>query len=252
MAKRFTATEKWQDPWFCSLTTQDKLFWLYLLDNCNHAGIWQVNWPLVKFHIKGYRFNPATFEGRIKSVNHSKWYISKFVDFQYGNLNPSNRAHQSVLSLIEKEGASKGLASSLLGAMDKDKDKDKVKVKYKDKDNVYNDIIYDLNNVLGASFKPASAKTRSLIHTRLGEGFTQDDFKAVHRQMKKEWGMDEKMSAYLRPETLYSNKFEGYLQRAKKSTPKSTGAIDEIKGWEGKKKISPEQMAELKKMVSKI
>ena len=51
------------------------------------------------------------------------------------------------------------------------------------------------------------------------EGFTIDDFKTVHRKKYDEWGDDDKMVKYLRPETLYSNKFEGYLnQKETKST----------------------------------
>lgn len=137
MAKRFTATEKWSDPWFCSLGNNDKLFWIYLIENCNHAGIWQVNWPLVRFHIRNFVFNPEVFKDRILEINESKWHIPKFIAFQYGTLNPDNRVHKSVLDLLEKEGASKGLASPMQGAKykykDKDKDKETVnKVKFLD------------------------------------------------------------------------------------------------------------------------
>jgi len=41
MPKRLTATEKWNDPWFCGLNIEDKLFWIYLCDNCDHAGIYK-------------------------------------------------------------------------------------------------------------------------------------------------------------------------------------------------------------------
>jgi hypothetical protein len=127
MAKRFTATEKWIDPWFCGLTALDKLFWVYLLDNCDHAGIWQVNWPLVGFHIKDYVFNKEVFKGRIFELKEQKWFIPKFIVFQYGELNPENRAHLSVIHILKKEGAYKGLNSSLDRGKDKDMDKDKVK-----------------------------------------------------------------------------------------------------------------------------
>ncbi len=141
MTKRFTATEKWVDPWFCSLNEKDKLFWFYLLDNCNHAGVWQVNWPLVKFHIKGFVFNPECFKDRIFELSVNKWYIPKFIDFQYGTLNSENRAHKSVIDILEKEGASKGLLSPLQGRKDmdmvKDKDKELVKDKVKHLDRVF-------------------------------------------------------------------------------------------------------------------
>ena len=51
MAKRFTDSEKWKDAWFMDLPSKYKLFWLYLLDECNHAGIWKVNFKISTFYI---------------------------------------------------------------------------------------------------------------------------------------------------------------------------------------------------------
>lgn len=127
MPKRFTATEKWLDPWFCGLAIIDRLFWIYLLDNCDHSGIWQVNKLLVETYFPGYFVEAQTFGDRVRVLNPQKWLITKFVDFQYGTLNPANRAHASVLQRLKKEGAYKGLTRSLLAPKDKDKDKDKEK-----------------------------------------------------------------------------------------------------------------------------
>lgn len=125
MSKRLTDTQKWSDPWFCNLSMKDKAFWIYLLDTCNHAGIWQVNWPLVQFHIKGFTYSHQTYEGRILEVTPLKWFIPKFIAFQYGTLNPANRVHKAVIEVLEKEGAWQGLGSPMAGAKDKDKVKDK-------------------------------------------------------------------------------------------------------------------------------
>ena len=133
MANRFTATEKWIDPWFCELNEKDKLFWIYIVDNCDHAGIWQVNWPLVRFHIKDYVFNEKVFNSRIIKLKNDKWFIPKFIEFQYKTgLNPENRAHQSVINILKKEGAYKGLERGIKARKDTDKDKDKDKDKYLD------------------------------------------------------------------------------------------------------------------------
>ena len=131
MAKRFTATDKWDDPWFCGLSDQEKLFWFYLLDKCDHAGIWQVNWPLVKFYIKG-PISETVFKNRIVVVSEDKWHIPKFVSFQYGELNPLNKAHASVISILAKNGINKDLASPLQAPKDKDMDMDKAMDKKKD------------------------------------------------------------------------------------------------------------------------
>lgn len=128
MAKRFTDTNKWEDGWFSSLPTEDKLFWVYLCDKCDHAGLWKVNVPLVRFYLgPNYNPDPSRFGGRIMVVNNEKWFLPKFVEFQYGELNPDSRVHQSVVSLLKKEGVFKGYAKGMQTLKDKDKDKDKDK-----------------------------------------------------------------------------------------------------------------------------
>lgn len=77
---------------------------------------------------------------------------------------------------------------------------------------VAEDIVTFLNSMVGSNYKSTTSKTRKLIATRLAEGFTVDDFKAVITKKAKEWqGTD--MAQYLRPETLFGTKFEGYLNQ---------------------------------------
>ena len=74
------------------------------------------------------------------------------------------------------------------------------------------EIISHLNSLLNTSYKSTTAKTQALIQARLNEGFDVEDFKRVHINKAAEWiGTD--YEKYLRPETLYSNKFEGYLNQ---------------------------------------
>jgi len=49
----------------------------------------------------------------------------------------------------------------------------------------------------------------------LREGFTMDDFSAVIRLKNTQWANRADMRQYLRPETLFGNKFDGYVQEAK-------------------------------------
>lgn len=80
-------------------------------------------------------------------------------------------------------------------------------------DGVSLEIINYLNEKLGTHYHPTTPKTADLISTRLQEGFTVDDFKTVIDNKLKEWGQDVEMSKYLRPITLFSNKFESYLNQ---------------------------------------
>ena len=76
----------------------------------------------------------------------------------------------------------------------------------------YKNIVDYLNLRLGTNYKSSSAKTKALIDARLNEGFTEDDFKVVIDKKYDEWH-DSEMAQYLRPETLFSNKFESYLNQ---------------------------------------
>ena len=67
-------------------------------------GIWQVNWPLVNFHMKGFRYKPQSFNGRIVEIEKDKWFVPKFIEFQYGRLRNNNSAHVSVLKSLEQYG----------------------------------------------------------------------------------------------------------------------------------------------------
>ena len=78
------------------------------------------------------------------------------------------------------------------------------------------EIVEYLNQKTGKSFKYNTQKTQSCIKARLKEGFSADDFKTVINLKTEQWGKDPKMSVYLRPETLFGTKFEGYLNEAPK------------------------------------
>lgn len=83
---------------------------------------------------------------------------------------------------------------------------------------VVNKIITILNEVTGKSFRQSSKGTRRLIKARLNEDFTIEDFQRVIEVKSQQWLGDIKMERYLRPMTLFSNKFEGYLQEAHTET----------------------------------
>lgn len=76
------------------------------------------------------------------------------------------------------------------------------------------EILDYMNAICGTSYKATTKKTISLINARLSEGFTVEDFKKVIAIKYQEWGKDEKMKKYLRPETLFGTKFEGYLNQS--------------------------------------
>ena len=131
MSKRFTDTNKWRKIWFRGLKPVEKCFWLYLCDNCDHAGIWEVDFELAQIFIGEPLDIPSiqlSFKKQYEELGGGKkWFLHDFVEFQYGELNEHNRDHASVISILKNEGAYKGLIRSLEAHKDKDKDKDKDK-----------------------------------------------------------------------------------------------------------------------------
>ena len=83
----------------------------------------------------------------------------------------------------------------------------------KDPDNIpYKEIIDYLNSKTRKNYRDNVQKNRSLIKARWSEGYRLDDFKQVIDNMVKDWS-GTKYAKYLRPETLFGTKFDGYLNQ---------------------------------------
>lgn len=78
--------------------------------------------------------------------------------------------------------------------------------------NIYSSVINYLNDKANTRYRSSNKKTKTLIKARLNEGFTEEDFIKVIDKKVKEWANTE-MQKYLRPETLFGTKFEGYLNQ---------------------------------------
>ncbi len=86
----------------------------------------------------------------------------------------------------------------------------------------YREVIDYLNKQTGKQYKSTTKKNQTVIRARTDEGFKLDDFKKAIDNKVSEWkGTD--MEKYLRPETLFGTKFEGYLNQ----TPKLSG-VDQL------------------------
>ena len=106
--KRFTDSEKWVDPWFRQLTPTTKVFWLFLLDNCDNAGIWERDDAFFKF-VSGIEIEiDAHLEDladRIVVLDECRILVPKFVSFQQGGeLKESKPFHRGIFKILEKHG----------------------------------------------------------------------------------------------------------------------------------------------------
>jgi hypothetical protein len=130
MPKRFSETDKWKDEWFASLSSIEKLVFLFLIDNCDNAGFFELNIRLNSFLIG---ISQEEYLGAIKGLNRvllgaknsSRFWIKNFLFHQKNiPLNIENNSHKQILGIIsqfapefdfdfEKLGANKGLFSSI-------------------------------------------------------------------------------------------------------------------------------------------
>ena len=85
-----------------------------------------------------------------------------------------------------------------------------------DQKNIYtgltNSVIEYLNKKTNQKYRPTTGKTKKLVGARASEGFVLEDFKSVIDKKSNEW-MGTEFEKYLRPETLFGTKFEGYLNQ---------------------------------------
>jgi len=110
MAKRFTSTDKYKNKFFRNLPGPYKLLWDYLYHDCDHAGVWIVNFEIAQMYLGADM--PVEEEKALELFNNNKkriltvndgekWIILPFIKIQYGKLNEANRVHASVLKTLE-------------------------------------------------------------------------------------------------------------------------------------------------------
>lgn len=139
MAKRFTDSDKWKNPWFSNLSNEAKLTWLYLLDDCDHRGVWQANFKRASFDL-GFKIDAQTldawFKNKVIKIKSDEYFIKGFISFQYPKgLSNGNNAHKAIILFLKENkinldvaddylGPDEDLTRTWSGAQDKDKDKD--------------------------------------------------------------------------------------------------------------------------------
>lgn len=126
------------------------------------------------------------------------------------------RAKQKLLIESSKKSSDKSNdnssdTSSDVVALEEDKEKEEEREEDIDI-NIYSEIIDYLNSKANTNYRVNNKKTRASINARITEGFTIDDFKKVIDIKSSEW-FNTNMQQYLRPETLFGTKFEGYLNQ---------------------------------------
>jgi len=112
---RLTQTDKWEDRWFCRLSPEAKLLFLYLCDACDSAGFWEINLneaayrtglqsedntPLINASMKGLTGAFDELKSRFIIEGDVLW-IKNFIEHQRNlPLNEENLFHKSIIKRL--------------------------------------------------------------------------------------------------------------------------------------------------------
>lgn len=87
----------------------------------------------------------------------------------------------------------------------------------------YASILDYLNEKANTAYRATSKATQQLIKARFSEGFTEHDFYKVIDNKTTTW-LNTDFAKYLRPQTLFGTKFEGYLNERVKGNENVRGS----------------------------
>jgi hypothetical protein len=104
--KRFSETLIWQEPWFRRMSAPAKLLWHYLVAHCDLVGLVDVDFELVSqdCRITVTDANMSEIGDRVQVLGSGRYFIRKFIPFQYGALTRTCPPHRRILDRIEALG----------------------------------------------------------------------------------------------------------------------------------------------------
>lgn len=202
MSKRLTDTEIWKKSWFYDLEQKYKLFWFYILSDCDAAGVWSVNLKLAN-NILGYKLNEDEliniFNEQICVLNGGRyWLIVDFIKFQYGYpLSDTSKMRKKLDELLSLRNLnldtlyedintlSIGYQYSINTVKDKDIDKDKEKDKDIKEEKDENQIKFEsyIKENYPKFFQtkyPLTYPNYQKLVERFGKKLIKDKFDAMH------------------------------------------------------------------------
>lgn len=191
------------------LTPNSKLLYAEITSLCNEYGYC---WASNSYFANLYGVTTVSISKWIKSLA-EKGYIETEIEYKKDSKEILNRYIKIINDPIKEKFNTP-----------QRKVKDPIKEKFKENNknrilninNIYiveiKEIIDYLNERAGTNYKTTTQKTRDIIKVRLNEGFTVDDFKTVINKKVSDWKGSE-WEKFLRPQTLFGTKFEGYLNQ---------------------------------------
>lgn len=130
MAKRFADTDSYDKRWFRKLPVVYKVAWDYCCKKCSPAGVLSLDPELADFQI-GESVDWNDFFNvcgdRVVRLPDGKFFLTTFIDFQYGELSVDCNPHKAVIKELKKHGLWEGYLKGTFTLQDKDKDQEQDK-----------------------------------------------------------------------------------------------------------------------------
>lgn len=139
MAKRFVDNEIWKKEWFQDLSLKHKILIKYIFENCDIAGVMEMNYRLASFLI-GEKITKTDIEEinnakeQFYFIDNNKIYIRNYIEFQYGTLSANCKPHKPVIDKLKKYGIFERVCEGFAKGIDTLEEKEKEQYKEKDKD----------------------------------------------------------------------------------------------------------------------
>lgn len=160
-------------------------------------------------------------EKYINGVKFVEYYVTKFVGIEQSSIGVWNKVPQGI-----EQSSTNNIEYNIINNKEYIKEEN---IK-EESANYVKEIIDYLNLRLGTHYKYTTKITNEKIEARFNEGFTIEDFKIVIDKKVDEW-LDTEKAIYLRPETLFGNKFESYLNQQGKKKEITTSDIAKNMDW---------------------
>lgn len=117
MAKRFIDTELFNDEWFCELSKDAKLFFIYYITNCDHAGILKLNKKLFEFQTSIKDIDKVIKEmgNKLILIKDSVFFMPGYLKFQYPEFPKSKvKQQEGALKILDNHGITLEIVKSYL------------------------------------------------------------------------------------------------------------------------------------------
>lgn len=223
--KRMLDPNIWDSADFANLSVLSKLIFIGMISNADDEGRGRANTSYLKSKIFPYDMQMQLSDIE-KSLDEIAAHVS-ILFYTYRSCEYYSLVHWKKWQRVDKPQPSRIAAfdESTCKVVRTDKNKTAPKSqKYLTPErkeeqrkedialSVSQNVIDHLNEKANTNFRAHTKQTLTLIEARLNDHFTEEDIIAVIDKKTREWiGTD--MQKYLRPETLFGAKFEGYFNQ---------------------------------------